>query len=226
VKDVDITFDPAVVAPVRAAAHRAKGGALVAAGAHAGDNIDVAPEATPSAPVRALAGRGKAGVDFVAGGAHFVSQVDIPLDPAPGAAHFLTTNRAKRRHFATPALLAHHIHISHHAAPAASERALGVCGGKGGRFFAARRAHFVFQVDITLDPAPRAVHFLATNRAKRRILAAPAPFVQNIHISRHAAPAAPERFLCASAGEIGAFFAADGALGVAAHSDESLLFFI
>jgi hypothetical protein len=36
--------------------------------------------------------------------------------------------------------------------------------------------------------------------------------VFHIHIPRHAAPAAPERLLGASAGETGAFFAADGAL--------------
>jgi hypothetical protein len=152
-------------------------------------------------------------LDLVAGCAHFAHQVDIPLDPAPGAVHGLATNRSKQRPLAAPAVLVHHIHIPWHAALAAPHSALGACGGKGGPFFAARRAHFVFQVDITFDPAPGAVHGLATNRAKRRILAAPAPFRFHINIPRHAAPAAPERVLGTSAGEIGAFFAADGALG-------------
>jgi hypothetical protein len=57
------------------------------------------------------------------------------------------------------------------------------------------------------------VHSLATARAIRRDLAAPALLVTHIHIPGHAASAAPERLLGASAGERGAFFAADGALG-------------
>jgi hypothetical protein len=80
--------------------------------------------------------------------------------------HGLATNRAKRRLFAAPALLVLHIHIPRHAAPAAPERALGTRGGKDGLFFATRYALFGFQVDIPLDLAPRAVHGLATNRAK------------------------------------------------------------
>jgi hypothetical protein len=71
----------------------------------------------------------------------------------------------------------------------------------------------VRKVDIPLDPAPRAVHFLASARAKRRPLAAPAPFIHHIHIPRHAAPAAPERLLGTSVGVQGVFFAAHEALG-------------
>jgi hypothetical protein len=127
--------------------------------------------------------------------------------------HGLATNRAKRRPLAAPALFGHNIHITRHAAPAAPECALGARGGKGGAFFATGGAHFAFQVDIPLDSAPRAVHRLATNRAKRRHLAAPALFALHIHISRHTAPAAPERLLGASAGERGVFFAAHEALG-------------
>jgi hypothetical protein len=127
--------------------------------------------------------------------------------------HLLSTWRAKRRHLAAPALLGHNIHIPSHAAPAAPDRALGARGGKNGMFFTASGAHIVFLVDIPLDPAPRAVYRLATAWAKHRPLAAPAPFMHNIHIPRHAAPAAPERFLSASAGKRGVFFTADGALG-------------
>jgi hypothetical protein len=127
--------------------------------------------------------------------------------------HGLATARAKGRQLAAPALLARHIHIPRHAAPAAPERALGARGGKCGNFFTAGRAHFVDQVDIPLDPAPGAVHFLATARAKGRQLAAPALLVYHIHVSRQTAPSAPERLFGASAGERGAFLAADGALG-------------
>jgi hypothetical protein len=95
VKDVDVALDPAVVAPVRAATRRAKGGALGAAGAHAVDNIDIAPEPTPRASGRALAGRGKAGSDLIAGCAHFADHVNIPLDLALSAVYGLATNRAK-----------------------------------------------------------------------------------------------------------------------------------
>jgi hypothetical protein len=142
-----------------------------------------------------------------------VRKVDIPLDPAPRAVHGLATNRAKRRPLAAPAQLVLHIHIPRHAAPAAPECALGTRGGKDGPFFAAGGAHFVSQVDIPLAPAPRAVHGLATNRAKQRLLPAPALLFYHIHISRHTAPAAPERLLGASAGERGVFFAAHEALG-------------
>jgi hypothetical protein len=212
VDDVDVPLDPAVAAPVRAAARRAKGGALGAAGAHAGVGIDIPPEPATGASGWALAGRGKVGLDRVAGGAHLVFQVDIPVDPAPRAVRGLATNRAKRRLLAASALLTFHIHIPRHAAPAAPERALGARGGKGGHFFAAGGAHFADQVDISLDPAPRAVRGLATNRAKRRPLAAPALFARHIHIPRHAARAAPERLLGTSTCEGGAFFAAHGAL--------------
>jgi hypothetical protein len=126
--------------------------------------------------------------------------------------HGLATARTKRRLFAASALLVHNIHIPRHAAPAAPHSALGARGGKGGHFFAASGAHFVFQVDVTLDPAPRAVHGLATRLAKRRPLAAPAPFFYHIYIPHNAAPAAPERLLGTRASERGAFFTADGAL--------------
>jgi hypothetical protein len=81
----------------------------------------------------------------------------------------------------------------------------------------------VSQVDIPLDPAPRAVHGLATGRAKRRLLAAPALLVHHVHIPGHAARAAPDRLFGASAGVHGAFFVADGAL--ARHFFSSFLFF-
>jgi hypothetical protein len=138
VENVVIPLDSAVVAPERAATYRAKSGVLGAAGANAGDNIDIASEAAPRAPSRALAGGGKAGTDFVACGAHLAFQVDIPLDPAPRAVDGLATNRAKRRMISTPALLAHNIHILRHAAPAAPERALGTRGGKAWHIFIAR----------------------------------------------------------------------------------------
>jgi hypothetical protein len=142
-----------------------------------------------------------------------VRKVDIPLDPAPRAMHGLATTRAKRRHLAASTHLALHIHIPSHAAPAAPHSALGACGGKGGLFFTASGAHFADQVGIPLDPAPCAVHGLATTRAKRRPLAALALLALHINITRHTAPAAPEWFLGASACKDGAFFAAHGALG-------------
>jgi hypothetical protein len=187
--------------------------------------IDIAPESAPRAPGRALAGRGKVGQDRVAGAAHFADQVNIPLDPAPRAVHNLATTRAKRRLLAAPAFLFHHIHIPRYTTPAAPERALGARGGKGGLFFAARGALFVFQVDIPLDPAPRAVHFLATNRAKRRLLATPALLVHHIHIPRNTARAAPERLLGASAGENGVFFTTRGALARHFFSFDFIFFF-
>jgi hypothetical protein len=127
--------------------------------------------------------------------------------------HGLATNWAKRRLLAAPALLVYHIHIPRHAAPAAPERALGAIGGKVGACFAACRAHLAFQVDIPIDPAPRAVHGLASNRAKPRLLAAPALLFNHIHIPRHAARTAPHWLLGASTGVHGAFFAAGSALG-------------
>jgi hypothetical protein len=211
VKNVDIALDPAVAATVRAATHRAKGGELGAAGAHASVDIGIAPEPTPRASGRALVWGGKASPGLVAGGAHFVFQVDIPLDPAPRAVHSLATARAKRRLLAAPALLVHHIHIPYQAARAAPESALGASGGKRGHFFAAGGAHIVCEVDIPLDPAPRAVHGLATARAKRRHLAAPALLVHHIHIPYQAARAAPERTLGACGGKGGFFSAAGGA---------------
>jgi hypothetical protein len=140
VDNVDITLDPAVAAPVRAAARRAKGGVLGAAGAHAGDNIDIAPEATPRAPGRTLTGGGKAGADFVAGCAHCASQIDVALDPAPRAVHGLATNRAKRRYLSATAPLMHHIHITWHATRAAPERLLGASAREIGAFFATHGA--------------------------------------------------------------------------------------
>jgi hypothetical protein len=80
-------------------------------------------------------------------------------------------------------------------------------------FFAAGGTHLAFQVDIPVDPAPRAAHALATARAKRWIFAAPALFAHHIHIPRHAARAAPERALGASTCEGGIFFTANCALG-------------
>jgi hypothetical protein len=84
----------------------------------------------------------------------------------------------------------------------------------------------VFQVDIPLDPAPRAALGLATNRAKRRPFAAPALLVFHIHIPWHAAPAAPERLLGAGAGKKSAFFAANGALGHVLGGWDLFLFYI
>jgi hypothetical protein len=55
------------------------------------------------------------------------------------------------------------------------------------------------------------VHGLATARAKRRHLAAPALFVYHIHIPRHSARAAPERALGAKGRKGGLFLAARGA---------------
>jgi hypothetical protein len=176
-------------------------------------HIHIPSHAAPAAPERALGARGgKRRLFFAAGGAHLVFQVDIPRDSATRAVHYLSTWRTKRRHLATTAHLVLHIHITRHAAPAAPERALGAKGGKGGLFFAACRAHLIHQVDIPLDPAPRAVHGLATARTKRRLLAAPALLVHHIHIPSHAAPAAPEWLLGASTCEGGVFFAANCAL--------------
>jgi hypothetical protein len=141
----------------------------------------------------------------------FSHQGNIPLDPAPRAVHNLATNRAKRRQLAAPAHLVNHIHITRNAAPATPHCALGARGGKAGHFLAARGALFVNQVDIPLDPAPRAVHGLATARAKRRLLAAPAQLALHIHIPRHAAPAAPECALGARGGKDGLLRAASGA---------------
>jgi hypothetical protein len=177
-------------------------------------HIHIPHQTAPATPERALGTRGgKGGPFFAAGGANFAFPVDIFLDPAPCAVHGLATNRAKRRPLAAPARHAIHIHVPRDAAPAAPERALGARGSKGGPFFAAGGAHFADQVDIPLDPAPCAVHALATTRAKRRLPAAPALIVLHIHITRYSAPATPDWLLGASAGEIGLFFAADGALG-------------
>jgi hypothetical protein len=130
-----------------------------------------------------------------------VHQVDIPLDPTPSAADGPATRLAKRRHLAASTLFALHIHIIRHSAPAAPERALGARGGKAGNFLAARGAHFADQVDIPPDPAPRAVHFLATNRAKYWHLAAPTLFALHIHIPCQSAPAASERSFGAQGGK-------------------------
>jgi hypothetical protein len=210
-ENVDVALDPTVAAPVRAAARRAKVSALGAVRAHAGDNIDVTPEATPRAPGRALAGRGEAGPDLVTCCAQLVREVGIPLDPAPHAVHGPATRRAKRRHLAASALFALHIHIPRHAAPSAPKRALGARGGKVGARFAARGAHFADQVDFPFDPAPRAVHGLATRLAERRLYTAPALLVLHIHIPGHAAQAAPECALGARGGEDGVFFTASRA---------------
>jgi hypothetical protein len=210
---VDIPLDPAPRAVHGLATARAKR-RLFAAYALIVLHINIPRHAAPAAPERTLGARGgKGGPGFAARGAHFADKVDIPADPAPGAVNGLATARAKRRHLAAPAPFTLHINIPRHAAPAAPERALGARGGKGGPGFAARGAHFADQVDIPLDPATRAVHFLATWRAKRRLLAAPAHFVLHIHIPGHTTPAAPDRLLGARAGERGAFFTAHRALG-------------
>jgi hypothetical protein len=176
-------------------------------------HINISRHAAPAAPECVLgACGGEGGLFFAAGGAHLAFQVDIPLDPAPSAVHGLATNRAKHWLRAASAFFVHHIHIPRHAAPSAPECALRANGGKGGLFFVASGAHLVHQVDIPLDPAPSAVHGLATNRAKRRPLAAPALFVRYIHISRNAAPTAPDRLFSAGAGKRSAFLTAHGAI--------------
>jgi hypothetical protein len=210
---VDITLEPAPRAVDFLSTARAKR-RLFATSARLAPHIHISRHTASAAPHSTPGSRGgEGGLFFAAGAAHFADQVNIPLNPAPGAVHFLATNRAKRWLLVTPALLALYIHIPDKAAPAAPERALGAYGGKVGARFAASGAHFASQVDIPLDPAPRAVHNPATARAKRRLLAAPALFVHNIHIPRYTARAAPERLLCTCAGENGAFFAAAGAIG-------------